>query len=322
MLSLMYHAAFARAPDLPGLNLWTASGLGVQQQAEGILASPEASSGLMALNNHDFVALLLENTLGKAPDTAALAPYLARLDAAASGDLATRAGVFADIALSDAHRSLYDSGNGLALGGQLLTQEQGWIANSGDDRLEGGAGSDLLVGGDGTDTVVYSGNASQYSIALSKGGDVMIAEPDGAMDTIRQVELGEFNGATYDLRFTQASAATLQELGMLYHLTLGRAGDIGGFKLWLGSGLQGSALGDGFLASTEFQTRFGQLDDTAFINLMYHNAGQQADSATLARWDAYLDHHSRAELTIAMAHDVTLVGSQFGTNGMSLVGSL
>ncbi|NYE62897.1 hypothetical protein FHW58_004119 [Duganella sp. 1224] len=322
MLSLMYHAAFDRAPDLAGLNNWLSANLNTQLQAQGILGSAEAASGVMALNNHDFVARLLTNSLGTAPDAAALAPYLARLDAAANGDLATRAGVFADIALSSAHRAIYDSGNGLALGGQLLTSEHGWIAHSGNDRLEGGAGNDLLVGGDGTDTVVYSGNASQYSLALSTAGDVMIAEPDGGLDTIRQIELGEFNGVTRDLGFTQAGAATLQELGMLYHLTLGRAGDIGGFLLWLGSGLQGSALGAGFLQSAEFQQRFGGLDDTAFVNQLYRNLGQQADSAALAKWDAYLDHHSRYDLTMAMAHDVTLVGSQFGANGMSLVGSL
>ncbi|MYN38119.1 DUF4347 domain-containing protein [Duganella sp. FT109W] len=322
MLSLMYHAAFDRAPDLAGLNWWVPHNLSVQQQAEGFLQAPEAVNGIMTLSNHDYVAALLHNALGTTPDASALAPYLARLDAVASGDLASRAGVLADIALSSVHRAAYDSGAGLALGGQLLTQEQGWIANSGDDRLEGGAGNDLLVGGDDADTIVYSGAASQYSLALSKGGDVMVAEPDSGIDTIRQIELGEFNGVTRDLSFTQAGAGTLQELGMLYHLTLGRAGDLAGFLHWLGSGLQGSALGAGFIESAEFHNRFGAMDDNAFINLLYHNAGQQADSAALARWDGYLDSHSRYDLTIAMAHDVTLVGSQFGANGMSLVGSL
>jgi hypothetical protein len=260
--------------------------------------------------------------LGTTPDASALAPYLTRLDAAANGDLATRVGVFVDIALSSAHRTAYDTGNGLALGGQLLTQEQGWIANSGDDRLEGGAGNDLLVGGDGTDTIVYSGAASQYSLSLSKGGDVMVAEQDGGIDTIRQIELGEFNGVTRDLSFTQAGAGRLQELGMLYHLTLGRAGDLAGFMNWLVAGPQGSALGAGFIDSAEFQNRFGVLDDNALITQLYHNIGLQADSAALAKWDGYLDNHSRYDLTIAMAHDVTLVGSQFGANGMSLVGSL
>ncbi|MYN27082.1 Ig-like domain-containing protein [Duganella levis] len=322
MLSLMYHAAFDRVPDLPGLNFWVQYNLSVQQQAQSILEADEAVHGIMTLSNHDYVATLLHNALGITPDAAALTPYLARLDAAASGDLATRAGVFADIALSSAHRAAYDTGNGLGLGRELLTQEQGWIANSGDDRLDGGAGNDLLVGGDGTDTVVYNADASQYSVLLSKAGDVMLSGADSGTDTIRQIELGEFNGVTRDLSFTQAGAGTMQELGMLYHLTLGRAGDLDGFLYWLGSGLQGGTLGNGFIYSTEFQSSHGGIDDLAFINLMYHNAGLQADGATVAKWDAYLETHNQGELAVQLAHDITLVGSQFGTNGMSLVGSL
>ncbi|WP_166454860.1 Ig-like domain-containing protein [Duganella aquatilis] len=321
-LSLLYHAAFDRAPDLEGLSNWAVHGtLTNQQLAVGFLLSTESLQGLMTLNNHDYVARLLTDTLGKAPDEAALTPYLARLAAASDSTLA-RADVLTDIALSSAHRALWLTDDGIPLGGKLLTQEQGWLANSGNDRLEGGAGSDLLVGGDGIDTVVYSGAEKDYSLALSKAGDVMIAEPEGSLDTIRQIELGEFNGVTRDLGFTQAGAAKLQELGMLYHLTLGRAGDLPGFVLWLDSGLQNAALGAGFIESVEFGARFGSLDDNAFVNLLYHNAGQQADSATLAKWDTYLDTHSRADLTLALAHDVTLVGSQFGANGMSLIASL
>jgi hypothetical protein len=321
-LSLLYHAAFDRVPDLEGLGLWaTQTSLSTQQLATGFLLSDESMHGLMTLDNHNYVARLLEYTLDKAPGEAALAPYLARLDAA-PGDVSARAGVLADIALASAHRALWSSADGIPLGGKLLAQEQGWLASSGDDRLEGGAGSDLLVGGDGTDTVVYGGAAKEYSLALGSSGNVMLAEPDGALDTIRQIELGEFNGVTRDLSFTQAGSAKLQELGMLYHLTLGRAGDLPGFVHWLASGTEGAALGAGFVDSVEFGTRFGVMDDPAFVNLLYHNAGQQADTAALAKWDGYLDSHSRAELVVAMAHDVTLVGTQFGANGMSLVGSL
>ncbi|WP_166455021.1 Ig-like domain-containing protein [Duganella alba] len=321
-LSLLYHAAFDRAPDVDGLNWWATETKGdTHQLAASFLQSTESLQGLMTLNNHDYVARLLTYTLDKTPDEAALAPYLARLNAA-PGDLSTRADVLADIALTSAHRALWLTDDGLPLGGKLLTQEQGWFANSGNDRLEGGAGSDLLVGGDGTDTVVYGGAARDYSLALSSGGDVMIAEPEGSLDTIRQIELGEFNGVTLVLGFTQASTATLQELGMLYHLTLGRAGDFLGFGYWLDTGLQDAALGAAFLDSAEFRSRFGGMDDNTFVSQLYHNLGQQADGATLAKWDTYLDTHSRADLTLALAHDVTLVGSQFGANGMSLIASL
>ncbi|MHA4868827.1 Ig-like domain-containing protein [Duganella sp. PWIR1] len=324
-LSLLYHATFGRAPDLPGLNFWAQHGvMDTQWLAREFLDQPEAvTGGLSALNNHDFVLRLLQNTLGATPDDAALAPWLARLDAATTDIAGARAGVLADIALSAAHQAAWLGANGYALGGQLVLEEQGWIAASGNDRLEGGAGDDRLVGGDGVDTVVYGGAAAGYGLALSGGGEVMIAEPDGARDTIVQVERGEFNGVALDLGFTQTAAGTLEELGMLYHLTLGRAGDFVGFKYWLGTGLEGSALAAGFVDSAEFTARFGQLDDAAFITLMYqHTLGQAPAAGALAQWDGYLDHHSRADLVALLATDVTLVGSQYGAGGLSLIAGL
>jgi hypothetical protein len=179
------------------------------------------------------------------------------------------------------------------------------------------------VGGDGVDTVVYSGAAASYSLALNRNGEVMIGEPDGARDTILQIERGEFNGVTLDLGFTQAAASTLQEIGMLYHLTLDRAGDFPGFQFWVNSGLHGSALAAGFMASPEFNQRFGSLNDTEFITMLYQHTVAQAPSApVLAQLDAYLDNHSRADLLSLLASDVTLVGSQYGAGGLSLIGSL
>jgi hypothetical protein len=322
-LSLLYHAAFDRVPDLPGLNFWAARVSSPQQQAENMLQSVEALDGVMKLSNHDYVASLLENSLGVAPAEAALAPYLARLEAAPAADLSARAGVFVDIAMSAEHRALWITDAGAPLGIELNSQEQGWILNSGDDRLEGGAGSDLLVGGDGIDTVVYGGAASLYQLALSAGGDLMIGEPDGARDTIRQIELAEFGGVKVDLGFTQAPAAKLQEIGMLYQLTLDRAGDFAGFTGWIGTGREGAYLADGFLLSPEFNQRYGTLDDSAFINLLYQNATDHAaDSATLAKWDGYLDNHSRSELVILLAHDTALINSQYSGGSLGLIGGL
>jgi hypothetical protein len=322
-LSLLYHAAFQRAPDLVGLSFWSTKDMTVQQLAEGFLVAPEARAGLMTLSNQDYVAALLQNSVGRAATAAESANWVAKLDAAAPGDLTTRAGVFADIALSAEHKALWVTADGVTLGGELLTQEQGWIANSGDDRLDGGAGSDLLVGGDGVDTVVYAGAASGYSMSLSAAGDVMIVEPDGARDTVRLIERGEFNGATLDLGFTQAGKATLQEIGMLYQLTLDRAGDFSGFGHWVDSGAHGSELARGFIESAEFSQRYGAMDDAAFVNLLYQNATQHDAGATaLAQWDVYLDSHSRADLVALLAVDTTLVGTQFGTSGLNLIGSL
>jgi len=231
--------------------------------------------------------------------------------------------VFADIALTAEHRSAWITTDGVALGGGMVEQEQGWIAGSGDDLLEGGAGRDLLVGGDGIDTAVYTGPAAGYGLSLSASGDIMIAAADGDVDTLRQIERAEFDGVALELGFTEAGGAVLQQLGMLYHLTLGRAGDFPGFLYWLQSGLEGTALAQGFTGSAEFERRFSGLDDAGFVRLLYqHTTANDPDAATLAQWDTYLDTHSRADLVTLLSTDVTLVGSLQGVDGLSLVGSL
>jgi hypothetical protein len=56
-LSLLYHAAFDRAPDLPGLNFWCS--IGAEHAATGaILPGPDRGerTARPPLNNHDFVA--------------------------------------------------------------------------------------------------------------------------------------------------------------------------------------------------------------------------------------------------------------------------
>lgn len=319
-LALLYHAAFDREPDLAGLSFWSAYDLTPQRYATDFLGEPESRS-LMQMSNQDYVSTLLRHTLDRAPTTAEVAGYLARLDAA-PGDVVVRGQVLVDIALTDAHKVVLRSADGVALGSELLTQEQGWIAGSGDDRLEAGSGSNLLVGGDGTDTAVFDGAINTYQVVLSRDADVMVGQSAAAMNTLRQIELGEFAGVTRDLGFTQAATATLQEIGMLYQITLDRAGDYNGFVQWLGTGRHGASLASGFTQSDEFIQRYGALDDAAFITQMYQNVTNAGpDSATLSRWDTYLDTHSREELVAQLAVDATLVGVQYGSNGLGLIGS-
>lgn len=214
------------------------------------------------------------------------------------------------------------------LGGRTLDQEQGWLAGSGDDRLVVGSGSNLLVGGDGTDTAVFTGAAASYQVVLANhtvygdnGADVMVGQGVGSMNTVRQIELGEFDGKVFDLSFTQAATSTLREIGMLYQLTLDRAGDLEGFQYWLAQNTTGATLAHGFTQSAEFQRLYGTLDDAAFVTQLYRNITDAApDTATLARWDTYLDNHSRDEMVAQLVVDATLVGIQSGTNGLALVG--
>ncbi|WP_414691646.1 hypothetical protein [Noviherbaspirillum sp.] len=70
--------------------------------------------------------------------------------------------------------------NGLFLATSTLAQEQGRIAGSGNDRLDGGTGNNWIVGGDGIETVVYGRDVSNYKVMLGADGRVRIADMSGA----------------------------------------------------------------------------------------------------------------------------------------------
>ena len=326
-LSLLYHATFDRAPDLAGLTFWSGQTLTAQQYAGAFLAQAEARDGLMKLSNVDFVSTLLRNTLDREPTSSELAGFVTRLDAAPN-DVTVRAAVLSDIAQSTAHKALWTTAGGIDLGGEVLTQEQGWLSGSGNDRLVAGSGSNLLVGGDGIDTAVFTGTAASHKVVLStnvsagsNGADVMIGQSADAMNTVRGIEIGEFDGKVVDLSFTKAATSTLQEIGMLYQLTLNRAGDLGGFQFWLSQNASGAALAKGFTESVEFKQTYGALDDAAFVTQLYRNVTDAApDAATLTKWDTYLDNHSRNDLVAQLVVDATLVGTQTANGGLTLVG--
>ncbi|HEY4031848.1 MAG TPA: DUF4214 domain-containing protein [Caulobacteraceae bacterium] len=97
----LYDTVFGRLPDEPGLATWTQSldgGTSLQTAAADFVASAEFQSKYGALNDNDFVALLYNNVLHRAPDTAGLNSWLATL---ASGT--ARAQVVLDFSESQEH---------------------------------------------------------------------------------------------------------------------------------------------------------------------------------------------------------------------------
>ncbi|MEK7244449.1 MAG: hypothetical protein AAB223_00325 [Pseudomonadota bacterium] len=66
---------------------------------------------------------------------------------------------------------------------------------AGDDVLVGGAGDDVIGGGDGRDTAVFSGNFTDYTIALGDDGVLTVTGPDG-IDTVSGVEYLRFSDQT------------------------------------------------------------------------------------------------------------------------------
>lgn len=317
-LSLLYHAAFHRAPDLAGLNHWAGTAASTDQLVQSFMQTPEWLNGMGKLSNQDLVQQLYQNTLGHAASTGQLGEWVNKLDSNA----VSRADIFRELALSSEHHAARSSTFGVALGSDNLTVDRGWIADSGDDVLQGGTGNDTLVGGDGIDTAVFGATLAEYKLLLSANGEIKVAEAraGGEVDVIQQIEKGQFSDATVDLGFTQSSQAALQQVGMLYQTVLGRAGDLGGFVFWLDQSLTKVDLAAAFVNSSEFAVRYGALEDAAFVSLLYQNASDHGpEAADLQEWTAYLATHSRAELAAALTADAEIIGAQYGSEGLWIV---
>jgi len=260
-MTLLYQAAFGRAPDLGGLNFYLDSGVDAAALVRDFTTSTEwIASGLQTMDNAAFLQALYRQVFGREADSGGLAYWTGKL---ATGT-ASRAEVLHAFALSTEHRALHADGIVVAQG--AVAQENGWILGSGDDRLDGGAGSDLLVGGDGIDTVVYSGLLADYRFVLGGDGALKVAERASSdVDTLLGIERGEFRDGTVDLALTQAAASTLGTVGLLYQAVLDRAGDLGGLAWWVGSGADADAIVRAFAGSGEFTARYGAMSDAAFV---------------------------------------------------------
>ncbi len=79
----LYFAYFLRIPDYPGLNFWIGqyrTGMPLATISQNFAASAEFSSTYGALNNSQFVDLVYQNVLGRAPDAGGKAFWQGQLD--------------------------------------------------------------------------------------------------------------------------------------------------------------------------------------------------------------------------------------------------
>ena len=78
-----------------------------------------------------------------------------------------------------------------------------------------------------------------------------------------------------------------------YATILDRAPDAGGLAFWTAArdgGLANADMANGFIASAEFQTRFGALSNRDFVELLYQTALDRSPNAEgLAAWTLALD---------------------------------
>jgi len=137
----------------------------------------------------------------------------------------------------------------------------------------------------------------------------------GAGGTRADVVLGfsdsrEFVNATLSAATAYTAAGTqanwLDEVFRVYRATLDRDPDQGGLLDWTGNLSNGTALVDviaGFTGSREFTNTYGDLDDAAFVELLYRNVLDRASDADGAQgWlDVLAAGGSRADVVLGFS---------------------
>ena len=168
---------------------------------------------------------------------------------------------------------------------------------AGNDVLHHADGSHIYDGGAGFDVLDY-GAVGRRGLAVTRSaeGDVVITH-GGQTDTLRSVE--EVRLADGRLVFNEADPAA--QVVRLYHAALDRDPEQQGLNFWIGQLREGHGLLDlaqSFLASPEFNSRYGSLTDSQYVDRLYQNVlGREGEAAGKAWWLSQLDSgHSRAEV--------------------------
>ncbi|MGE7417527.1 DUF4214 domain-containing protein [Methylobacterium tarhaniae] len=178
----------------------------------------------------------------------------------------------------------------------------------GNDLLSGGTGDDTIDGGEGIDTAVYDSFWKQNVVA----GDLAernISGPEGA-DIVRSVEILKFTDGRFVSDVTDPVAAVYR----LYKAALQRAPDSIGLNSWSSALTRGVGIFDiasGFLNSSEFQQRYGNLTNGAFVQRLYQDVlGREPDSSGLNDWTRALDAGSisRSEVLVGFSESPEHVG--------------
>ncbi|MBD8564745.1 DUF4347 domain-containing protein [Oxalobacteraceae sp. CFBP 8763] len=303
-ISLLYHAALGRAPDLGGLVYWAQDGVTPRAAAAHVLASPEwlAASG-NASSDAGFIEAVYGNAFGRMPDGAGLTYWLGQLTGSATAPAISRADALLAIAQSAEHERAWNTADGYLIGADGVVRETDWIVD------------------DGVDLGVYAGTTADYKFIIDADGRLNVEDKaSGNLDQLAGIDIGDFSDGMLDLGFLQDGPAQVKLLGLLYQTVLDRAGDLAGFQWWLGRDIDSTQLVQDFVASTEFKLRYDSINDAAFVQALYDNSGLSAGAAGgQASWESFLTSHTRAELIATWLNQDGVVDAQFAGAGLWVV---
>lgn len=169
---------------------------------------------------------------------------------------------------------------------------------AGNDEFNGTSNDERIDGGADFDTYVLKGKNTDYSI-INSGSVTIIRDtkPDGdGIDTVVNVERFTFTNGTLAFDLDINAGQTYR----LYQAAFDRTPDDVGISHnvnLMDRGLSIFDMASAFIHSAEFQQTYGEnIDDTAFITLLYRNVlDRDADTAGLMGWQDTLNSGSSRE---------------------------
>jgi V8-like Glu-specific endopeptidase len=176
-----------------------------------------------------------------------------------------------------------------------------FTGTAGRDVFTGIAGNDHFDGSDGLDVAVFTGTRASHTITFPAANELQVADGvpgrDGT-DLLWNVERVQFDDYTVAFDIHGDAGAAYR----LYQAAFDRAPDLPGLGYQtnaLDSGLSLSQVAGNFIASPEFQAKYGNVaNDTQFITLLYQNVLHRApdDGGLQYHLDEIARGESRADV--------------------------
>lgn len=186
----------------------------------------------------------------------------------------------------------------------------------GNDTLDGRYGFDTVDGGDGIDHSVSYGNRDEYTVTRV-GTDVIVAAKNDPQeqDTLRNIERVDFA----DSHLALDVDGTAGKAYRLYQAAFDRKPDLAGLGYQmhdLDIGYSLSHVAANFIASPEFQSKYGNVDNAQFITLLYQHVLHRDPEAK-----GIQDHLNEIALGYSRA-DVLTFFSESPENQANVIGDI
>jgi serralysin len=191
------------------------------------------------------------------------------------------------------------------------------VGLEGKDVFTADAGNDTYAGGAGLDTLAYTGKFSDYTLQHTEDGRIIVTDHanGSGVDIVDQVERLLFGDINLALDIDGNAGMAYR----LYQAAFDRTPDIPGLGYQmhaLDTGLSLTQVAANFIASPEFQGKYGSLDNVHFVTQLYANVLHREPEAEGL---AYHVHRLESGATRA---DVLIGFSESPENQANVIGAI